>query len=88
MKSHSVTEARANFTKLIDSALKGEPQRITRYDKDAVLIISESEWLALQPKQTAKPGFGELLAELVLLAQDGPIADRPWIERKLGVDFE
>jgi prevent-host-death family protein len=44
MDTHPLHLARAEFSKVIDRALAGEPQRVTRYGKDALVIVSEIEW--------------------------------------------
>lgn len=38
MRSYPLHEARAEFSKLVDRALAGEPQRVTRYGKEAVVL--------------------------------------------------
>ena len=61
MRSWLVRDARAHLSEVIDAALKGEPQRVTRRGKGAVVVVSEEEW-----KRAAKPApkmtFGEFLA--------------------------
>jgi prevent-host-death family protein len=46
LKTQPINEARGNFSKLVERALAGEPQRVTRYGKEAVIIVSEREWSA------------------------------------------
>ena len=58
MRSYPLNMARAEFSKLVDRALAGEPQRVTRYGKDAVVIVSEEEWNKRKPKYA---NLGELL---------------------------
>jgi PHD/YefM family antitoxin component YafN of YafNO toxin-antitoxin module len=62
--------------------LAGEPQRVTRYGKEAVVIVSEQEW---QARSRSAPTLGALLARY---AQAGTfheeVTDRPWKERPLG----
>lgn len=87
MKSHSVHDARANMAKLVEKALAGEPQRITRYGKDAVVLVSEQEWQARRP---SKATLGSLLAvygrRTALRSSD---FRRPFAQdRPLGSDFE
>jgi prevent-host-death family protein len=87
MKSYPVNEARAEFSTLIDKALGGEPQRVTRYGKEAVIIVSEAQWLA-------RPASGRTLGDLLIEhARRGTFADfepeRPWNDdRPLGADIE
>ena len=44
MKTFPLNEARAEFSKLVERALAGEPCRVTRYGKEAVVIVSEEAW--------------------------------------------
>jgi prevent-host-death family protein len=60
MRSYPLHEARSKFSKLIDRALGGEPQRVTRHGKDAVVIVSEAAWNA-RPKSA--PTLAELFAK-------------------------
>jgi antitoxin Phd len=58
-KTWTVQDARAHFGDVIEAALKGKPQRVTRRGRDAVVVVSEDEW-----RRLVKPGmnFGEFLA--------------------------
>jgi len=38
MKTYPINEARAHLSELVERALAGEPQRVTRYRKEAVVI--------------------------------------------------
>jgi len=89
MRSYPLPEAQADLSKIMDRALSGEPQRVTRHGQEAVVIISEAEW-----SQRAKGA--STLADLFLRhAGDGLDdgyaflgAERPWKEeRDLGSDF-
>src|SRR4051794_34775810 len=88
MRTYPLHEARAEFSKLVERALNGEPQRVTRYGKEAVVIVSEAEWSKASGRSAAT--LGDLLAgfaERVGLGEDlspGPIAGQ---ERPLGSDF-
>jgi prevent-host-death family protein len=89
MRSYSVHEARSRFAEVVDRALAGEPQRVTRYGKETVVVVSEAEWL--------KHGgiiSGNLGAALLALGEAGAFSDdvlaRPhWMQsdRELGGDF-
>jgi antitoxin Phd len=50
--------AKTHLSKLMDAALRGEPQRIVLPNNDAVVVISEDAYLALKAsaKQSA-PDF-------------------------------
>jgi antitoxin Phd len=86
MKSYPLNEARADFSKLVERALAGEPQRITRYGKEAVVIVSEETWAALS---RSAPTLGALLAQHARAGtMDDDMMDRPWKDRPLGGNFE
>jgi prevent-host-death family protein len=68
----SVQDARAHFGDVIDAALKGRPQRVTRRGKDAVVIVSEAEWRRLGRSNPEKPAMnlGEFLATFPLTTEE------------------
>ncbi len=87
MRTYPLNAARAEFSKLVDRALAGEPQRVTRYGKDAVVIVSEEEW---NKRRRRFPTLGHLLAhyaERGVFSED--MFDRSLLgsERPLGEDF-
>jgi antitoxin Phd len=85
MKTYPLNEARADFSKLVERALAGEPQRITRYGKEAVVIVSEEAWTA---RARSAPTLGALLAQHARAgAMSDGMVDRPWKDRPLGEDF-
>ena len=87
MRSYPLNTARAEFSKLVDRALAGEPQRITRYGKDAVVVISEELWNRRKPEFA---NLGELLADFASrVGFDEDMFDRSFLgsERPLGEDF-
>lgn len=83
MRSYPLNEARAEFSKLVERALDGEPQRVTRYGKDAVVIVSEAQWVErrikspnladLFLKYAGETGYGDLISDEVLATQDRPL---------------
>jgi PHD/YefM family antitoxin component YafN of YafNO toxin-antitoxin module len=56
--------AQTQLGKLMDAALRGEPQRIVLPNNDAAVVISEHEYIALKTsaKQNAPDFFSHLLA--------------------------
>jgi prevent-host-death family protein len=86
MKTYPLNEARSDFSNLMDRALAGEPQRITRYGKDAVVVVSEAAWAAkMQPASS----LGELLADYAEAGKLGnDMFGDPYVDRTFGVDFE
>ena len=102
MRSYPINEARAGLSKLVDRALGGEPQRVTRRGREAVMIVSEADWRSRQaPEQDTTPGetawnprdrydnLGELL---VHFAREVGFRDDDFVrpgsnDRPLGADF-
>ena len=87
MRSYPLHEARASLSKLVERALAGEPQRVTRHGKEAVVIVAEAEWEKRRPKYA---NLGELLAAFAERGVfDDGLFDRSFFaqERPLGADF-
>lgn len=83
MRTYPLHEARAEFSKLVERALKGEPQRVTRYGKEAVVIVSEADW-AKGPRRAAtladlflahagEEGYDDLFGGEPIATQDRPL---------------
>jgi prevent-host-death family protein len=86
MKTYPLNEARAEFSRLVERALAGEPQRVTRYGKEAVVIVSEDEW---RNRCRTAPTLGALLAQHARgWFMSASITERPWKERPLGSEFD
>lgn len=82
MKTYLLHEARAQFSTVYDAALKGEPQRVTRHGKGAVIVVAEAEW---NRRSAAVPSLATLLSQMAL-------SDDELLERQpattFGADFE
>lgn len=88
MRTYPLNEARAAFSRLVDRALAGEPQRVTRYGKEAVVIVSEADW-AKHPRKAGT--LGALLADharRVGAADEDVIGGAFPQHRPLGSDFD
>ncbi len=57
MRTYPLHEARSKLSTLIERALNGEPQRVTRHGKQSVVIVSEKAW-------NARPRSAATLADL------------------------
>ena len=57
--------AKAQLSELVEAALRGEPQRITRRGKDAVMVLSEKAYVAL--KSSAKSDAPNFVAHLLAM---------------------
>jgi len=51
-------DAKAQFSQVVEAALQGEPQHVTRRGRDAVVVLSETSYRRLQlSSRIAAPGF-------------------------------
>jgi prevent-host-death family protein len=71
--------AKAQLSELIEAALRGRPQRITRRGKDAVMVLSERAYVAL--KSSAKKDAPDFAAHLLAMprhktGRSGEVAPR------------
>jgi len=73
MRNWQLQEARSRIADVLDAATAGEPQRITRRGKRAVVVVSEEEWNRLTGE---KPDFGAFLMNCPITPDDLP-ARRP-----------
>ena len=65
MAEWSIRDARNRFSALVNAALAGEPQRVTRRGKPAVVVLSAEEYERLRRLERAgAPTLGELLLEI------------------------
>lgn len=68
-------DAKNRFSAVVDAAVAGEPQRVTRRGKPAVVVVAVGEYerLCRLEKATA-PGFAELLLSM---PDGGETVERP-----------
>lgn len=67
-------DAKARFSEVVEAAMRGEPQHITRRGKEAVVVLSEQAFEALQHSaHAAAPGF---IAHLLAVPKDDGAFDR------------
>lgn len=59
--------AKAQLSELVEAALRGRPQRITRRGKDAVMVLSERAYVAL--RSSAKKDAPDFTAHLLATPQ-------------------
>ena len=58
-------DAKNKFSAVVEAALAGTPQRVTRRGKPAVVVLSTSEYERLRRmEKAAAPGLAELLLEM------------------------
>lgn len=69
----SLQDAKAQFSHLVESALHGRVQRVTRHGKPAVVVVSEQDYIALQRNAAAQaPGFIEHLLSMPKASRHAP----------------
>ena len=80
MTDWPLQDAKNRFSAVVDAALAGDPQRVTRRGRPAVVVLAIDEYERLRQIEKANaPTFAELLLDI---PQDGqeftrlPLADR------------
>ena len=69
-------DAKAQFSAVVDAALNGQAQHVTRRGKRAVVVVSEAEYQRLQQgARAAAPGFIEHL--LAMPRSPAPVERQP-----------
>ncbi|RLJ64928.1 type II toxin-antitoxin system prevent-host-death family antitoxin [Sulfurisoma sediminicola] len=62
-------DAKAKFSEVVESAIQGEPQHVTRRGREAVVVLSEASYRALRAgAQAEAPGF---VAHLLAIPKGG-----------------
>jgi antitoxin Phd len=66
-------DAKTQLSQVVEAALRGEPQHITRNGKQAVVVLSEQAFESLQRSaQVVAPGF---IAHLLAMPKDRDAGD-------------
>jgi hypothetical protein len=68
-KTWAISEARARIGDLFDAAIESGPQKVMRRERDAVIVLSETEFLSLRDK---RPAFAEYLLNCPVEPGDMP----------------
>ena len=77
-------DAKNQFSKVVEAALHGKPQHVTRRGREVVVVLAAEEYERLEKMQVcALPGFVEHL--LMLPKDDGDFERLPFQARE--VDF-
>ena len=65
MAKWPLQDAKNRFSALVDAAMAGEPQRVTRRGKPAVVVLATDEYERLRRLEKSKaPTFADLLLEI------------------------
>lgn len=74
MTEWALQDAKNRFSAVVDAALTGSPQRVTRRGKPAVVVVAVEEYERLRHLEKAEaPALGELL---LAIPQDDEEFDR------------
>lgn len=66
--SWQLQDAKNQFSKVVDAALHGEPQHVTRRGRDAVVVLAAADYeRMLRHERADNPGF---VAHLLAMPQD------------------
>ena len=61
-------DAKTQFSQVVEAALQGDPQHVTRRGREAVVVVSEASYRALREGARASaPGF---IAHLLAIPKD------------------
>ncbi len=75
-------DAKNRFSAVVDAAMSGEPQRVTRRGNPAVVVLAVDEYERLRMlDNAAAPTFARLLLEIP--QDDGEFERLPWPARPL-----
>lgn len=65
MAEWSLQDAKNRFSEVVNAALAGEPQRVTRRGRPAVVVLAEEEYERLcRVEKASAPTLGELLVQI------------------------
>jgi antitoxin Phd len=77
-------DAKAQFSELVDNAMRGVPQHVTRHGKQAVVVLSEADFEALQRNVATRKPQG--LIEHLLAIPKTPVHSKS--RARAAADFE
>jgi antitoxin Phd len=70
-------DAKAQFSALVDSALRGVPQHVTRSGKRAVVVLSEVDFEALQRSAASRAHASVTFVDHLLAIPKSAVDDAP-----------
>jgi prevent-host-death family protein len=67
-------DAKTRFSQVVEAALQGEPQHVTRRGREAVVVLSEASYRAL--REGARAGAQGFIEHLLAIPKDdAPLAE-------------
>ncbi len=81
-QSWRLQDAKNQFSKVVEAALHGEPQHVTRRGREVVVIVAADEYMRLEKfKAAAMPRFVD---HLLAMPKDDEEFDRlPYVSREV-----
>ena len=82
MSEWPLQDAKNKFSAVVNAALAGEPQHVTRRGQPAVVVLAEEEYERLRLlERAAAPSFAQLLLEMP--QDDGEFERWPFASRQV-----
>ncbi|MGB6228931.1 MAG: type II toxin-antitoxin system prevent-host-death family antitoxin [Litorimonas sp.] len=78
----TLQDAKARFSAVVDEALAGAPQTVSRRGVPSVVVVSVEDWDRMSGAQAAA-GFAEHLAAIPTGSDDGDPFERPSLEARV-----
>lgn len=70
----SVQDAKNSFSAVVEAAMHGQPQTVTKHGRPAVVVLSVAEYERLQER--LKAGSGSFVDHLLAMPGDGETFER------------
>lgn len=68
-------DAKTRFSQVVEAALQGEPQHVTRRGREAVVVLSEANYRAL--REGARTSASNFVAHLLAIPKSDESDDEP-----------
>jgi antitoxin Phd len=68
-------DAKTQFSQVVEAALQGEPQHVTRRGREAVVVLSEANYRAL--REGARASASSFVAHLLAIPKSDAFDDEP-----------
>jgi antitoxin Phd len=81
-ESWRLQDAKNQFSKVVDAAMHGRPQHVTKHGREVVVVMAADEYYSLEKlKAISLPGFVDHL--LALPKDDGEFERLPFTSREV-----
>jgi len=71
----AIQNAKNQFSKVVDTALQGTPQVVTRRGVPVVVVVSADQYNLLTKKEQTNNGFARFLLSMPTMAEDSDAGD-------------